>query len=388
MAKNTHLLSHQVAMSFLLIGVPFIVSGQELPEQQLNPIKQEAPGNPKPTNPKPTKPGASGNQSEEGPLVQIPKKEWPPNYIRLHLQDGDIVSGILETDSISITTDFGTLSVPVEKILRFEPGLISKPQLLVSLDELVQQLGSDKYQEREIAHKKLLALGIKIRNELENYKEEKNAERKRHLGEIKKEIEKLISEIPEDEADEPENQPWEKNDKLVMAHFTAVGKIQQETYRLSGKYGQLTVKLADINKGSRPTAGREAIDKSLTLDQSNFVQLKYKPIGIKLEKGDTVSVTATGSLVLTPWGGNVSCSPNGTPQYGVMPNTPGIPFGCLVAKIGNNGKYFKVGEKNKFVATAAGSLQFAITMRSSYVGKNYQFPGEYKLRVKVQPTEE
>ena len=69
----------------------------------------------------------------------------------------------------------------------------------------------------------------------------------------------------------------------------------------------------------------------------------------------------------------------------MMPNTPSIPYGALVAKIGN-GKYFLVGAKKTFKADAKGKLQFAITMRSSYVGKSYQYPGEFKLKVKVEPA--
>lgn len=325
----------------------------------------------------------SENKDDAAPLVQPKVEKLPPTYMRLHLLDGDIVSGELETQSIAILTDFGTLTVPVEKIIRFEPGLNSYPQIVEHIGELVNQLGSAKYEERESAHKELVGLGPKISSELANYKDDDNAERKRHLEEIKKEIAKALEELDEDELEDPEYQPWVRHDKLITSNFTAVGKIQQAAFKVTSKYGQFSINLSDVRKGTRPSGTREAKMKNLVVNKDNFVQLSWKSAGL-VEKGDSISVTAKGSMVLTPWGSNVSSTPQGTPQYGVMPNTPSIPYGALVAKIGN-GKYFLVGDKKRFKADAKGKLQFAITMRASYVGRTYQFPGDYKVKVKIQP---
>lgn len=342
------------------------------------PAVQEPAGKKAPSN------AAAKPEDENPPNVEIPEEELPATFMRLHLNDGDIVSGELANETISIVTDFGTLAVPIDKIVRFEPGLNSFPQIIATLDALVEQLGSTKYDEREIAHKKLMKYGIKIKNELARYNDETNAERKRHLGEIKKEIDAMIESMDdEDDAD----QVWERNDKLVMANFTAVGKIQQSEFELNGKYGQLKIALQDIRKGTRPVGSRNAIEKSVTVNKEHFVQFKFKSTGVTVEKGDSISVTASGTLGLTPWGSAASSTPNGMAQYGVMPNTPGIPYGALVAKIGNSGKYFLVGQKKKFRADAKGKLQFGITMRASYVGKSYQFPGDYKVKVKIEPGE-
>lgn len=318
-------------------------------------------------------------------LSKQPTIEYPPTYVKFFLVDGDIVSGELNTNTLVISTEFGKLSVPIERIIRFEPGLNSYPDVIAQLNQLVEDLGSSKYDARQLAHKKLVELGPRIRIELSRYKDNGNAERKRHLEEIKKEIAAKIEEFDEEEMDDPQNQPWEKNDRLVTATFTAVGKIQQEQFKLKGKYGELNIKLSDIQRGSRPMGGKEPINKSLTVNQENFVQLKFKSPGLAVEKGDLVSVTAKGTITLSPWGSNAVSTPNGTPQYGTMPNTPGIPFGALVAKIGN-GKYFLVGQKKKFRADAKGKLQFGITMNRSYVGKSYQFPGDYKLKIKIEPA--
>lgn len=324
------------------------------------------------------------SEGPDAPALPVKKVELPPTFMRLHLLDGDIVSGELESDSIAILTEFGTLSVPIKKIIRFEPGLNSYPKILGMITQLVDDLGSNKYEVRQSAHKQLVEMGPKIQNEIKKFDAKDNAEQKRHLDEIKKEIAKAVEDLDEEDLEDPANQPWVLNDKVVMANFTAVGKIQQESFRLKGKYGDLVIDLGDIQKAVRPVGGRSIENRSFSLNQENFVQLEWKSSGIDVEKGDSITVNAKGTLTLTPWGTNAVAGPNGTPQYGTMPNTPAIPFGALVARIGK-GKYFVVGSRKKFRADANGKLQFAITMRSSYVGKSYQYPGEFDVKVKVEP---
>jgi hypothetical protein len=57
----------------------------------------------------------------------------------------------------------------------------------------------------------------------------------------------------------------------------------------------------------------------------------------------------------------------------------------LVARIGDKGTVFKVGRQSTFVAKSSGVLQFAIGMQGQYSNEGYQFPGEYRVRVKVDP---
>jgi hypothetical protein len=72
------------------------------------------------------------------------------------------------------------------------------------------------------------------------------------------------------------------------------------------------------------------------------------------------------------------------PNYGwYIPNQ--IPGGALCARIGEKGQPFKVGRSLTFVAKTSGTLQFAIGIQGEYAGEGYQFPGEYKLKLRVDP---
>jgi hypothetical protein len=62
-----------------------------------------------------------------------------------------------------------------------------------------------------------------------------------------------------------------------------------------------------------------------------------------------------------------------------------FPCGALVAKVGNNGKVFKVGNRYSFTATSSGVLQFAISMQDQYSQQGYEFPGQYNVKISVEP---
>ena len=62
----------------------------------------------------------------------------------------------------------------------------------------------------------------------------------------------------------------------------------------------------------------------------------------------------------------------------------GFPAGCLVAKIGSNGKPFRIGSKTTFTAKKSGTIYFGVAMNSSYA--NQTFPGQYKVKTRVSPN--
>src|SRR5439155_291652 len=105
---------------------------------------------------------------------------------------------------------------------------------------------------------------------------------------------------------------------------------------------------------------------------------------IKRQAGDKISLKAEGSIVMSPWGGNSASGPDGAANYGwYIPNQ--IPGGALVARIGEKGTIFKVGRQSNFVAKNSGVLQFAIAMQAEYASENYAFPGQYTVKLKVDP---
>jgi hypothetical protein len=56
-----------------------------------------------------------------------------------------------------------------------------------------------------------------------------------------------------------------------------------------------------------------------------------------------------------------------------------------VAKIGDRGTVFKVGSKHTFIAKQSGMLNFAMAVQQQYSQQGYAWPGQYNVRVTIEP---
>lgn len=314
---------------------------------------------------------------EEEPAPRAPAEPVDPEVVRLHLLDGSIVTGKLSVKEILVDTQFGKLTIPVTNILSFRPGLDSFPELSKQINDLITNLAASDYNEREAAQKELIRMGPPIRKLLEaRQKSDDDAERGRRLKVILEGFEEAGS---DEEGATPE---WIPLDTIVTTDFTVVGTIVQKKFSISSKFGELTVNLGDVRVAERNTGAKEDIRKSIAVDGSAIAQRSFKNTKIRVEAGDRVTITAEGTITMTPWGSNAMATPDGSPNYGwYMGNE--IAAGALVAKISDSGPIFKVGSKNTFVAKKSGTLMLAIGMNPSYA--NQAFPGKYDVKVRVQP---
>jgi hypothetical protein len=327
--------------------------------------------------------GDSGKEESATEVTRRPVVPLGPKHIRLHLFDGSVISGDLSVSEITVDTSFGKLIVPIDKIRSFTPGLDSNPKQVEELTALINSLGSDDYKTREQAHKDLAAMGMKVRKELEAYVNSENAEIKRHVTEIIKELEAAAEEQGDDEEATAE-EPWIRLDTVVTTDFTVVGKVSPPEFSIQSKYGPLNIKLADVKMAAREVAARESLRKTVTVDGSNLAQRTFKSSGIRVEAGDKITVRADGNIIMSPWGSNAATGPDGAPNYGwYIPNQ--IPGGALVARIGDKGQIFKVGRQSTFVAKNAGVLQFAIGIQNEYANEGYQYPGQYSVKLRIDP---
>ncbi|MCG8584805.1 MAG: hypothetical protein MI757_08860, partial [Pirellulales bacterium] len=303
--------------------------------------------------------------------------------VRVHLHDGSMITGVLSNESIEVATQFGRLTVPVDKIMSFTPGLDSQTDRMELLKTLIEQLGDKSYSARDAAEKKLVLMGAKIRDELERHRKDENAERRNRIQKILAAIAEMEDEDEPIDGDNKDRQPWRRLDTVVTEPFTLAGTIEQKQFELASKYGKLNIALADIKRVERPRTGREAYRRNVSVAGTNIAPNRFKNSHISVQPGDRVSIRADGVLRMTPWGSSAVSTPDGAPNYGWYINGK-IASGALVMRLGSNGQPEKVGSKHTFTAKKAGTLQFGIGMNSSYV--NHSFPGNYNLKVSVQPA--
>jgi hypothetical protein len=317
------------------------------------------------------------NTADEGDSANS-KPPQDPNTVTVYLQDGTILHGKLTIEEIKLTTEFGSLIVPIGKIIEIRPGLNSRPQLNSEIADLIEDLGGTDFKQRDLAQKKLLSKGIAVRGILNSHKPDGNAERTRRIDEV---LKKLDAEA--DDEDETANaKEFQNEDTMRTTKFVVSGKISPTRFQLKNRFGLLTFNLADIKvlRSGAKTVQKD-IRRSISLPGEFLAQLKFKSSGIQVEVGDKITITASGMINRSGSSTYVS-TPAGSSRFGQYSQSPVIAGGTLVAKIGS-GKVMKVGTKATIIAKRTGTLRFAIGMRPDYVGR-YQFLGQYSLKVRVQ----
>ena len=316
-----------------------------------------------------TRPAAPATSATEAPK--------PPSDLKIVLMDGSIVTGKLSVSDFTVETKFGTLKVPVDQITSFAPGLESHPQFAKALEGYISDLSADAFPDREKAQAALLKLGPDIKSELERQVKTAEAEKQMRLQKI---IEDFDTQMGED--DSAKTHQWVNDDVIVTQGFTVVGRISTPGFAVVSPYGTLQLKFEDIREGHRDIqSGPEEINKNVTVAGTAISQRAMTGAGIRLNRGDQVTVTASGSITLTPWG-DQAATPDGNANLGMATIPNGMMIGTLYAKVGESGTPVKVGSKATFTASAPGTLEFGVASPNGNYG-SYQFPGEYQLKVHV-----
>jgi hypothetical protein len=309
-----------------------------------------------------------------------PAKPVEPGVLRFHLMDGTVITGKLTTDTLPVSTEFGDLSVPITKIVSFAPGLQSHPEINKTINTLIKQLGDPQAKVRDKAQASLIAYGPGLVSELQTYADDPDAERKVRIATITEEL--LAVEEDEFTQDDSPSVSLRRLDEVVTQRFTIAGKIEQDTFNIASKFGELTVKLADITAVEIVSTDKPEVRRTVAVTGMDMTCRGYKKTGIRVNRGDRILISADGRVTMSPWGSNSVSTPDGNPQSGMYKGK--IPMGALAGRIGDSGEEMLIGSKKSFVAKKSGVLQLGFAMQQNWA--NYQFPGEYKVRVRVVPA--
>ncbi len=322
--------------------------------------------------------------ADDGPVISTadqksPAPEVPDRFLRIQMWDGTVVSGLVSTPAIDVETEFGSLQIPIQRIVNFRPGTDSNSELNALVERHVEDLGDREFRTREAAHRSLVALGPMISKLIRQYDDRGDAERKKHLSDIRKEIDALAEEA-EDEGEQSEELLL-KGDQVVTPEFSIVGKIQQQKFQVKSKIGDLTIQLADIRKADRgdtPQSG--SIRKTVNVAANAFFQKKPTSTKIRVTKGDIIRIEASGVVQWTNW--NQVATPAGLPNQG---NWNGHANGSLIARVSDSGEYHFIGTESKFTAKKSGLLYLGIAMTDNYANNaGYRWTGKFKAKIKIE----
>lgn len=304
-----------------------------------------------------------------------------PDTVIVTLAEGSKFAGKLNLKEIKLETSFGVLTIPYHRVLSITPGLNSRSDLGKKVTTLINQMGSTQYSERESAEKELLALGEVVREEIQRNYSDKQPERTKALRKIVEKLDEQRVDIGDESA--AKSRSWNRLDEIVTPQFKAAGRITPAEFEIVSKFGKLNVRLADIQVIERPRSGPTEFVKKVRVEgTTHLVQRGKLNTGLTIQKGDKVTIKAEGSLTMSPWGDEMSSTPDGDGnQYGWYIDGQ-IPSGCLLGTVGSSGQAFKVGANHNFVAKVAGPLHLAIGMQAGVSGSN--FAGGYNVTIKVE----
>lgn len=333
-----------------------------------------------PAHPEPPAEESKPQDTTEPVAATPPKPAPPPGTLVFHLMDGTIITGKLQTQTIPLKTEFGDLVIPITKIQHFAPGLIAHPELNKQITGLIEQLAHSKAGQRDKAQEQLVGFGPGLAPELQRYANDKDAERRVRISKVLEEIYSNQEEYEDD--DGKPTVSLARLDTIRTEHFTAAGRIQQDSFSIRSKFGALTVKLADIKAVHAPTSSKPDVRKSIEVTGKDMAGMNYKDTGIRIKRGDRITINADGKITMSPWGNNTISNPDGMANNGMYNGN--IPLGALAGRIGNSGEEFLVGRKTAFTAKKSGTLYLGFAMQTNWA--NYQFPGSYQARVHVKPV--
>jgi hypothetical protein len=275
-----------------------------------------------------------------------PAKEGEPAPHAVELRSGTMLVGKLEPAAWKVKTAFGELIVPVAEIRRVRFGRRSQPERLAKVDLAVKDLASAVPDRRDHAKAAIVQEGVFAAQSLRKAaKDHEDPEVRRIAGEMLKEL----------DLDEDEFVP--DDDQVDTARFSLFGQIELEAFKVHvPELGPLVVRRGDVD---RVRAFGPDMSRKVTVGGTNVWPNGWLDSKIKVEKGEKLKLTASGTIFFPNWG--QAFTPDGNQNMGMM---NGMMVGTLAARIGEKGTLFRVGSNFTGVASATGTLYFVLNIQA------------------------
>jgi hypothetical protein len=283
------------------------------------------------------------------------------------LRDGTQIVGKLEIKNVEVVTVYGTLTVPLDDVVKIRVGKKSDRELKAKIDKFIADLGSKDFATRDAATVELGKLGRMAYTEL----------RKASFAddqEVKERSNKLIEDMGA--VDEESDVPCE-DDEVVTPTFIIVGAVKFETLAIATKFGPLKVAKKDLAVMS--LAEPQKVSRAVAVP-AKATAGRMVATGVRVKRGDRLIINASGTVSYRNYGGT-QFTPEGSSNYGAW--NENFQIGSLLGRINANGPMFKVGERYNEKIETDGELFLGIATHDS--GSSYA-NGEFKVRIQIQPA--
>ncbi len=283
-------------------------------------------------------------RAQEPEAAPSPEGEPPPHAVEL--RSGTMLVGRLEPSTWKVKTAFGELTVPVAEIRRVRFGRRSQPERLARVEGAVKDLASATPERRDHARASIVQEGAFAAQSLRKAaKEHEDPEVRRIATEMLKELDLAEDEVVPDD------------DQIDTLRFSLMGQIELEAFKVQvPELGPLVVRRGDVE---RIRSFGPDMSKKVAVGGTNVWPNGWLDTKIKVEKGEKLKITATGTILFPNWG--QAFTPDGNQNMGMM---NGMMMGTLAARIGEKGTLFRVGSSYTGTAPATGNLYFLLMIQA------------------------
>lgn len=283
----------------------------------------------------------------------------------LTLKDGNIVTGTTKVSNVLLVTDYGKLDIPIKNVSSISLGIHPDNSLKNTIINLAKQLQSAVEEDRKKAYDQLVNLKIGAIPVVEEVLYSQNEE---SLIQYDYSLYTGLSEL---KAIHGVGNSYSTKDIITIDYeYTMGGKYDFSTVSLKTEYGDLTIPREKIEKIDILYTDGSADSKTFKLMASTHISSNqnggWLKTGIVVKPGQTISMTASGEVVLASLSNNAykpdgSVKNSSSDSFNDNSSTSTSPaYGNMVFKIGDNGTVTKAGAKYNGKATATGMLYISI----------------------------
>jgi hypothetical protein len=302
--------------------------------------------------------------------------------LTVHLRNGDIISGVTNMRTLSVSTAYGQMAFPLSAINSVKVGIKNPEIEKETITQLVDKLSSLKPEDQRAAFNNLVQQEpgaiciIKDYMNTDLYTAGVNPEYSAEAA-----IQQLYSNNAIDEREPTDDVIRFDDNYSIMGTCNFIGNLQIEN-----AFGVLEIsrKMAKMIEVSYESPD-ESVTKNFMLPANKNISgnadAGFLNTGITIKAGTQFSITANGTVTIASLSNNMY-TPDGGVNGGPAPNDGGTntpTYGNVVFKIGENGQVLKAGAAYKGKATTSGVLMMAIYETVF----NPQNTGAYKVKVKV-----
>lgn len=349
--------------SLFLVGLLLTASSaQDKKDVKVEVIKEKDPDVKKVDYPKKEGPGI-GKGAKGGAPIAV------PGDVEIHFLNGSKVRMIIESEKLDISTAYGKLSVPIKEVRGIDFGLHFPEGMEAKIEAAVKGLSSSVYAEREKAAKALIELGPF------SYPAVLDASRTKEL-EAARRAKELLTTL---QAKHPKKDlKTSVDDKVITNHFTIVGRILTTSVKAKTEYfGEQELTLSKMR--TLKSMGGGSLDVEFQLDASKYAVAgvpQWYDTGYYSDGRNAIVIDAKGMIDVWPQqGGGFMSGPAGF-QHTRNGGGPGNFLkggrkignqinanqhnGMLIAKVGDDGDFFQVGDKYEGTPETEGKIWLTI----------------------------